>query len=138
MGFSLQEFFSPWLKGTPEDLERFLRDPRAAMSEIVGVPNDIDVAVYKRDGSYWFQASIPRETTNKAGSLGDMRMQNERLKKCPALGVSGSEFINNYKEILATHGIHVPEDVLVEIDREPDGFIHFKVPLEHLINTVKQ
>jgi hypothetical protein len=133
MGFSLQEFFTPWLKGTPEARERFLRDPRGAMSEIVGVPNDIEVAVYTQDGATWFRASIPREPSQEVGSLGEMRISNERLQKCPALGVSGSEFIANHVTLLAEHGIRVPEDVLVEIDPTPEGFIHFKVPLERLM-----
>ena len=132
MGFALQEFFKPWLNSTTEARERFLRDPRAAMSEIVGVPDDIDVAVYEQQGKTWFRASIPRQPGMAKGSLGEMQRSNERLQKCPALGVSGSEFIRNHVAILAEHGIRVPEDVVVDIDPQADGYIHFKVPLDQL------
>lgn len=135
MGFALQEFFNPWLNGTDESRQRFLSDPRAAMSEVVGVPNDIEIAIEVQQGSTWFRASIPKEPTQSKGSLGDMQQTNERLQKCPALGVSGSEFIRNHVSILAEHGIRVPEDVLVEIDHDPRGRIHFKVPLDRLLQT---
>lgn len=133
MGFALQEFFKPWLEGSAEARERFLRDPRAAMSEIVGVPSDIEIAIEQQPGGTWFRASIPRETSQTPGSLGAMRQSNERLQKCPALGVSGREFIRNHVAILADHGIRVPEDVIVEIDDDPQGAIHFKVPLDRFL-----
>ena len=61
-----------------------------------------------------------------------MRLSNERIKNCPVLGVSGSDFIRDHVEILSQHGINVPGDVLVEIDEPIDGFIHFSVCLDKL------
>lgn len=133
MGFALQEFFKPWLSGTAEARERFLRDPRAAMGEVVGVPTDIEIAIEAVQGGTWFRASIPREPNTSPGSLGDMQQTNDRLQKCPALGVSGREFIDNHVAILAEHGIRVPEDVVVDVDPEPHGRIHFKVPLDRFL-----
>ena len=137
MGFALQEFFKPWLNGSAEAREHFLRNPRAAMSELVGVPSDVEIAIETVQGATWFRASIPREPDTSPGSLGDMQQRNDRLQKCPALGVSGREFIDNHVGILAGHGIRVPEDVVVDVDPEPQGRIHFKVPLDRFLKLSK-
>lgn len=132
MAYALQEFFKPWLNSTAEAKERFLRDPRAAISEIVGVPDDIEIAIEQTQGMAWFRASIPRQPSMAEGSLGEMQRRNERLQRCPVLGVSGSVFIRNHVAILAEHGLRIPDDVVVEIDQQSDGFIHFRVPLDQL------
>lgn len=96
------------------------------------MPDDIEVSVYSDRGLTWFKASIPKLSTSKEGSLGHMRLSSERIKKCPVLGVSGSDFIRDHVKILSQYGIHVPGDVTVEIDEPIDGFIHFSVCLDRL------
>jgi hypothetical protein len=89
------------------NLERivFLAHPREAMEEIVGVPSDIEITI----------------TQN-----------NQRILKCPVLNVSGTEFIQNHESILMEHGIRVPDDVIVSIDNDAQGMIHFDVRLDTL------
>lgn len=130
--FQLQEFFSPWLNSTLEQRLFFLENPREAMEQIVGVPSDIPVKIDQLEGEIWFQASIPKYPEEGQGSLLGMRQSNERLNRCPVLRVSGREFIDHHVEILAEYGIRVPDDVVVEIDSGPDGYLHFRVRLDKL------
>ena len=132
MAFQLQDFFAPWLNSTPERRALFLSDPRRAMEEIVGVPEDIPVRIEHLSGQVWFQASIPKLPMEGEGSLLAMRQSNERINRCPVLRVSGREFIENHVQILAEYGIKVPEDVIVRIDDRPDGYLHFRVRLDTL------
>jgi hypothetical protein len=132
MAFQLKEFFAPWLNSTPEQRLYFLRDPRQAMEQIVGVPSDIPVSVDQCEGEIWFQASVPKFPEEGQGSLLGMRRSNERMNRCPVLRVSGREFIDNHVQILAEYGIRVPEDVVVLIDAHPNGYLHFRVRLDVL------
>ena len=134
MAFQLQNFFEPWLNSTSERRQQFLQDPRGAMEEIVGVPSDIRVVVESSDNQIWFQASIPKlpDETEGSTSLIAMRQHNERINRCPVLRVSGREFIANHVQILAEYGIRVPEDVIVIIDVDPKGYLHFRVRLDTL------
>lgn len=109
-----------------------MRAPREALMEFIGVPDDIEVSVYTDNGLTWFKASIPKLSTINEGSLGHMRLSNERIKNCPVLGVSGSDFIRDHVKILSQYGINVPGDVIVEIEEPIDGFIHFSVCLDRL------
>ena len=132
MAFQLKEFFAPWLNSTPEQRLYFLGNPRQAMEQIVGVPSDIPVRVDQFEGAIWFQASVPKFPVEGHGSLLGMRKSNERMNRCPVLRVSGREFIDNHIQILAEYGIRVPEDVVVLIDSEPKGYLHFRVRLDVL------
>ena len=139
MAFELREFFAPWLNSTPEKCAQFLRDPRAAMEEIVGVPDDIGVMIERREDQVWFQASIPKLPVDEGeGSLLAMRQQGLRMDRCPVLKVSGREFIEGYVRILADYGIRVPEDVVVLIDSQDDGYLHFSVRLDLFYPTLAQ
>ena len=52
---------------------------------------------------------------------------------CPfANGLDGREFIANHVQIMAEYGIRVPEDVIVTIDPNPKGYLHFRVRLDTL------
>ncbi len=135
MAFQLREFFAPWLKSSPERRDFFLHHPREAMEEIVGVPDDIDVDVEWIAEQIWFQASIPKLPGDGDRSLVAMRQRNERLNRCPVLRVSGQEFINNHIQILAEHGMRVPEDVVVLIDPGANGYIHFRIRLDVLYSS---
>ena len=133
MAFQLKEFFAPWLNSTPEQRLYFLGNPRQAMEQIVGVPSDIPVRIDHFDDEIWFQASVPKFPEEGQGtSLLGMRKSNERMNRCPVLRVSGREFIDNHIEILAEYGIRVPEDVVVIIDSDPNGYLHFRVRLDLL------
>ena len=132
MTFQLKEFFAPWLNSTPEQRLYFLRNPRQAMEQIVGVPSDIPVSVDHYGDEIWFQASVPKFPEESQGSLLGMRKTNERMNRCPVLRVSGREFIDNHIDILAEYGIRVPEDVVVNIDSDPNGYLHFRVRLDSL------
>ena len=134
MAFQLQDFFEPWLNSTPERRQQFLDNPRQAMEEIVGVPSDIPIRVEITGDQIWFQASIPKlpDATDGSTSLLAMRQSNERINRCPVLRVSGREFIANHVQILAEYGIRVPEDVIVTIDPNPKGYLHFRVRLDTL------
>ncbi|QBE70335.1 hypothetical protein SynWH8101_2770 [Synechococcus sp. WH 8101] len=132
MAFQLKEFFAPWLNSTAEKRAFFLSHPREAMEEIVGVPSDIQITITQNNQQIWFRASIPKMTNNTAGSLGHMRQNNQRILKCPVLKVSGTEFIQNHESILMDYGIRVPDDVIVSIDNDAQGMIHFDVRLDTL------
>ena len=54
------------------------------------------------------------------------------MNRCPVLRVSGREFIENHIVILAEYGIRVPEDVVVIVDSDPNGYLHFRVRLDLL------
>jgi len=49
---------------------------------------------------------------------------NQRILKCPVLNV--------HESILMEHGIRVPDDVIVSIDNDAQGMIHFDVRLDTL------
>ena len=138
MAFQLREFFAPWLSSTPDKCSLFLRDPRAAMEEVVGVPADIQVFVERSHGQVWFQASIPKLPVEGEGSLLAMRQQDFRIQRCPVLRVSGREFIEEHVRILAEYGIRVPEDVIVIVDPQDDGYLHFRVRLDQLYPSVRE
>ena len=108
------------------------------MEEVVGVPADIQVFVERSDGQVWFQASIPKLPVEGEGSLLAMRQQDFRIQRCPVLRVSGREFIEEHVRILAEYGIRVPEDVIVIIDPQDDGYLHFRVRLDQLYPSVRE
>ena len=132
-GISIERIFCSLAQQHTRAAFIFFGNPRQAMEQIVGVPSDIPIRIDHFDDEIWFQASVPKFPEEGQGnSLLGMRKSNERMNRCPVLRVSGREFIDNHIEILAEYGIRVPEDVVVIVDSDPNGYLHFRVRLDLL------
>lgn len=118
-------FLGEWLD-EPLMKRLFIENPRIAIETKVGVPEDIILTCEERSGTIFFRSSIPKNPGNRVNDLGQRRIEDQRLKKCPVMGVSEQEIISNPISLFKSYGINIPEDMSVIIDSDDGGYIHFE------------
>jgi hypothetical protein len=125
MSNPIVQFLGEWLN---EPLMRrlFIENPRIAIETKVGVPEDIILTTETRNGQFYFRSSIPKNPGNRVNDLGQRRIEDQRLRKCPIMGVSEQEIIDDPVNLFNRYGISIPSDMTVFVDEQDDGYIHFE------------
>ncbi len=121
----VSEFLGEWLD-EPLMKRLFMENPRVAIETKVGVPEDIILTTEERDNVIYFKSSIPKNPGNRVNDLGQRRIEDQRLKKCPIMGVSEHEIISDPVTLFKQYNIDIPNDMTVVVDEDEDGYIHFE------------
>lgn len=125
MSNPVADFLGEWLE-EPLMKRLFIENPRVAIESKVGVPEDIVMETYLEDGRWVFRSKIPKTPGNRTNDLGQRRIEDQRLKKCPIMGVSEQEIIDDPVGLFSQYGIKIPEDMKVFYDAEESGYIYFE------------
>lgn len=129
MSTPISEFLGKWLE-EPLMKRLFLENPKIAIETKVGIPEDIVLETYREDERWVFRSKIPKNPGNRTNDLGQRRIEDQRLKKCPVMGVSEQEIIDDPVGLFAQYGIKIPDDMRVYYDDEEDGYIYFECYLD--------
>jgi hypothetical protein len=130
MANPVSKFLGEWLD-EPLMKRLFMENPRVAIETKVGVPEDIILTTEERDNIIYFKSSIPKNPGDRVNDLGQRRIEDQRIKKCPIMGVSEQEIISDPVTLFKKYNIDIPSDMTVVVDEDEDGYIHFECVIDY-------